>query len=142
MATATIHLCDTAQVYDGKLSMLGAGWTLTGPGPATFGLGIIVELEPNDIHNEHRFTLALRDADGRPVNDPNGNPINIQGVLPPVVLGPGHPDHASVMAPLALGFGGLPLAPDSRFQWVLTLDNAQIFVREFGTRPLPPEAVN
>ena len=140
MASASIHLCDAAQVYDGKLSMLGAGWTLTGPGPATFALGIIVELEPSDIHREHRFTLALRDADGHPVDDPNGNAINIEGILPPVVLGPEHPDHAMVMAPLALNFGGLPLAPGSRFQWVLTLDNAQIFVRDFGTRPFPLQA--
>jgi hypothetical protein len=135
MATATIILCDHAQVYDRKLTVLGAGWTLTGPGPSTFGIGVIVELEPQDIRKEHKFNLVLRDADGRAVSDPGGNPINITGVLPPVTLQPGAPEDMNVTAPLALNFGGLALAPDSRFQWVLTLDNAHVWVSDFGTRP-------
>ena len=38
----TLLLADYAQVADGKLTVVGGGWSLTGPEPSPFGIAILV----------------------------------------------------------------------------------------------------
>ena len=80
--TARIILCDFAQVAEQKLTMVGAGWSFINPGPVMFGVGIYLELDPSEMSKAHSFELVLRDADGRPVNDPSGTPVKMTGVAP------------------------------------------------------------
>ncbi len=138
--SARIILCDFAQVSpDGKLTLVGAGWSFINPGPTSFGVGIMLELDPNVVMNPHRFELTLRDADGRPLNDPAGNPIKITGLAPPQPAPPGHPAGMAVKRQHGFNFAGLVLPAAGRFQVVLTVDDSLIVVEDFGTRPAQPQ---
>jgi len=41
---ATLLLCEAAQVADGKLNVLGAGWIEIGTGPATMAVAVLIQL--------------------------------------------------------------------------------------------------
>lgn len=134
---ATLLLCDNAQVYDNKLTTVGSGWLITNPGPAVFGVGVSVELDTDDVDHPHTAQIMLRDADGRPVTDPNGNPVRIDINTVAVQVPADHPAGLPIVWNAAFNFAGLPLAPSARYQLVLTIDNAQMWVREFATRATP-----
>jgi hypothetical protein len=133
--SAQINICDYAQVADNKLTTVGAGWSFTGPGPVTFGIGILLELEQGELAKPHSFELVLRDADGRPVTDPMGNAVRVNGGLHPQTAPADYPIGMPVKAALAFNFAGLPLQPGSRFQLVLTVDNSIVVLEDFCTRP-------
>jgi hypothetical protein len=138
--TARIILCDFAQASpDGKLTLVGAGWSFINPGPAMFGVGIMVEFDPSVVTTPHRFELTVRDADGHPVSDPAGHPVRMNGLIPPQAAPVGHPAGMAVKAAFAFNFAGLPLSADGRFQIVLTVDDSIIVVEDFGTRPAQPQ---
>src|SRR5205085_2278254 len=63
----TMLLCDAAQVADGKLFVLGGGWSITGAqmGPSAIALKLEVPWDQTDV--AHHWELYLVDADGRPV---------------------------------------------------------------------------
>lgn len=132
--TARIILCDYAQVSEMKLTMVGAGWSFTNPGPARFGVGIYLELDPRELSKAHSFELMLRDADGRPVNDPNGNPVRLTGMAAPHATPADHPIGMPMKVVQALNVVGLPLQPSTRYQVVLTVDNSMVVVEDFCTR--------
>ncbi len=66
----TLLLCDAAQVAEGKLYCMGAGWTQTGPGPTTMALGIIVYVPWDRTNAALQLVLELREADGTVVRLP------------------------------------------------------------------------
>jgi hypothetical protein len=41
---ATLILADYAQAAEGKLNVIGGGWTVTGPLPAPSAIGLIVDV--------------------------------------------------------------------------------------------------
>src|SRR3990170_3121998 len=55
----TVLLSDFAQVAEGKLYVLGGGWTLCGPGPFQHGLAIKVEVPWDEANRSHRLEGAL-----------------------------------------------------------------------------------
>jgi hypothetical protein len=134
--SARIILCDFAQATpDGKLTLVGAGWSFINPGPGLFGVGIMVELDQSETGKKHTWELVLRDADGRPVNDPKGNPVRVAGGFLPQHPPADFPAGMPVKAGIAWNFAGLPLPPASRFQLVLVIDNSLTVVEDFSTRP-------
>ena len=60
-------LADFAQVADGKLTVVGGGWSLTGPEPAPFGIAILVHVPWDQANRRHLLRLELLDADGEQV---------------------------------------------------------------------------
>ena len=60
-------LCDAAQVADGKLYVLGGGWSLTGPDPMPSGIALKIDVGWHEADQAHHWELYLEDADGRPV---------------------------------------------------------------------------
>jgi hypothetical protein len=122
----TMLLCDHAQSADGKLNLLGGGWSVTGPQPSPFGIAILFQV-PWDRANElHQFRLELLDADGRAFmieGGPEGEqPVRVEGSFEtgrPAGLRPGTP----IDFPFAMNSGPLPLPPGSRFEWRLTVDD-------------------
>ena len=60
-------LADFAQVRDGKLTVVGGGWSLTGPEPAPFGIAILIRVPWDQANQRHVMRLELLDADGQPV---------------------------------------------------------------------------
>jgi hypothetical protein len=134
-------LGDFAQVAEGKLTVVGGGWTFIGPGPANFGIGIVIEVPWHAANQRHHCVLELRDADGVVFTLPDGNLAQVQADVE-VGRPPGHPAGASLNAPLALNLFGVPLVPNSRYEWVLSIDGhgEPDWRLGFNTRPIPVAA--
>ena len=124
----TMLLADFAQVADGKLTVVGGGWSLTGPDPTPFGIAILVHVPWDQANRRHTLRLELVDADGRAVTTPgenDGEPAPIVflddiefEVGRPAGIKPGTP----LELPLAVNSGPLPLEPGGRYEWRLTID--------------------
>jgi hypothetical protein len=61
----TMLLCDYAQAADGKLNIIGGGWSLTGPRPTPFGIAVLFQVPWDQANARHSFRLELLDADGQ-----------------------------------------------------------------------------
>jgi hypothetical protein len=140
----TMLLADSAQAVDGKLYILGGGWSVTGPEPSPFALAIKIEVPWDQTNVQHKVRIALLDADGQPVvgESPGGpQPIQVEASFevgrPPGVK-PGTP----IDVPLAINFAPIPLEPGQRFEWRLEIDgdSDEDWRVAFNTRPQEPGA--
>lgn len=138
----TLLLCDAAQVAEGKLYVLGAGWSVTGPMPVPSAIALIIGVPWDQAGERHSLQMTLLDGDGRPVllPGPEGDgPLVIEADLeverPPDML-PG----VSLDVPFAVNLGPLPLPPGYRFQWQLEIDGQtqEDWVLPFSTRAMDP----
>ena len=107
-------LADHAQAADGKLNIIGAGWTVTGPGPAPLAIAILFEVPWDRANEQHEFRLELVDSDG-------DGPLAIEGQFE-VGRPPGIKRGTPLPFPLALNIGPQPLEPGGRYEWRLTVD--------------------
>lgn len=138
----TMMLCDSAQVADGKLYVLGGGWSVVGPDPTPCALAVKLELPGSSSARSYSWALDLLDADGRPVALPTPDgpqPVGVSGGLD---LNPQSPPPAGVSldVPLAVNFGPLPLSP-GRYGWRFSLDGSseEGWTTEFTVlAPTPP----
>lgn len=135
-------LADSAQAVNGKLYILGGGWSITGPDPTAMAIAIKIEVPWDQANKRHVLQLALVNADGQPVMVPTptgDRPVEISGdfeVGRPPGLKPGTP----LDFPVALNIGPLPLAPDGRYVWRLSIDghSEEDWQVAFTTRPARP----
>ncbi len=119
----TMMLADAAQVAEGKLNVLGAGWNVTGPAPTPSAIGIIIEVPWNHTNLEHRYRLELVDLDGNGVALPgNDDPIRVEERFE-VGRPPGMRPGSYLPLPRAINFGPMPLPPGGHFEWRLTIDD-------------------
>jgi Family of unknown function (DUF6941) len=119
-----VLLCDSAQVAEGKLNILGGGWSICGPGPVQMALAIKIDVPWDQANRPHSFSLWLQEADGQPVTlpGPEGDqPLRSDGQFE-TGRPAGLPEGVALDVPLALNFGALPLPPRSRFTWKLEID--------------------
>lgn len=136
-------LADSAQVADGKLYILGGGWSVTGPDPTPSAVAIKVGVDSHEFNVPHHWELFLEDADGQPYlfETPEGNqPIEARGDFT-LAQPTGVPEGTPADFPAAVNFGPLPLAPDRRYTWRLVIDGERLpgSAVSFATRP-PVEA--
>lgn len=132
-----LFLADYVSVSEGKLNALGIGWTFTGPGPSNFAVGGLVSVPWDQTNKRHKFKLVLNDSDGRAVVNDSGDPVYVE-----VDFEAGRPPGSSIGSPITmplppLNIAGLPLQPESRFEWVASVNgetNEQWRVG-FNTRP-------
>ena len=117
-------LADYAVVSDGKLTIVGGGWSQTGPDPAAFGIGLLIQVPWDQANTPHTFAVELLDADGNPVSfetdEADEQPVAFGGdfeVGRPPGLKPGTP----LDFPVAVNSTPLPLEP-GRYEWRLTID--------------------
>jgi hypothetical protein len=118
-------LADFAQVSDGKLVVVGGGWSMTGPEPVPFGIAILVRVPWDQANAVHRMRLELLDADGAPVlveTDDGEAPILIFDDMTfevgrPAGIKPG----TALDFPVAINSGPLPLEP-GLYEWRLSID--------------------
>lgn len=108
--SATVVLCDAAQSADGKLYLMGGGWTrIAADATANMALGIIVHV-PFDMSNQQLPLIAeLLDDDGRTVNI-NGSEVKAEAQFEmgrPAGLKQGE----QLSTPFAMNFRGLDLPP-------------------------------
>jgi hypothetical protein len=126
----TMLLADYAQVADGKLTVVGGGWSLTGPDPTPFGIAILVHVPWDQANRRHTLRLELVDADGQPVTAPGDDDAEEVPVVflddiefevgRPAGIKPGTP----LELPLAVNSGPLALEPGCRYEWRLSIDGA------------------
>ncbi len=132
-------LADSAQVADGKLYILGGGWSVTGPDPVPSAVAVKVGVDAHEFNVEHHWELFLEDADGRLVQfeTPEGmQSIEVRGdfsATDPVGVPLGTP----VDVPIAVNFGPIPLNSGSRFTWRMVIDGENLpgATASFTTRP-------
>jgi hypothetical protein len=120
-------LADYAVVSDGKLTIVGGGWSQTGPEPAPFGIALLIQVPWDQANTLHSFKVELLDADGGPVvldsaeDEDQDQEVAFGGefeVGRPPGIKPGTP----LDFPLAMNSTPLPLEP-GRYEWRLTIDD-------------------
>lgn len=135
----TLLLADAAEAVNGKLYILGGGWSITGPDPSPSAIAIKIEVPWDEANRAHELTLELFNADGQPimVSTPLGEqPVRLPGqfeVGRPAGLKPGTPLDLA----LAFNIAPLPLPPDGRYMWRCSIDGRweDDWVVSFSTRP-------
>ena len=118
-------LADYVVVSDGKLTIVGGGWSQTGPEPAPFGIGLLIQVPWDQANQRHLMRLELLDADGQPVEmetEEGQQQVVFFDDVPfevgrPAGLKPGTP----LDFPVAVNSVPLPLEP-GRYEWRLTID--------------------
>jgi hypothetical protein len=136
---AIILLADSAQAVDGKLYILGGGWSLAGPGPTPCAVAIKLTLDTLEFDQDHHWELFLEDADGQPVRLDTlegPQPLEVRGELR-ASAPPDMPAGTPIDIPIAINFGPLPLLPAKRYMWRLTVngDTPEGGTVAFSTRP-------
>jgi hypothetical protein len=135
----TIMLADAAEAVNGKLYVLGGGWSMTGPEPAPMALAIKIEVPWDQTNQQHLCRLELIDSDGEPVTTetPEGDqPVVFEAgfeIGRPAGLKPGTP----LDLPLAVTVPPLPLEAGGRSEWRLSIDGESDddWRVAFSTRP-------
>lgn len=123
----TLVLADYAAVAEGKLNVIGGGWTFTGPQPSPFGIGGIIEVPWNQTNQDHQFRFSLADIDGNPVEveTPEGvQPISLEGNFQ-VGRPPGMRPGSAVPFPFAFNGSPLPLSPGCHYVWHFAFDGRE-----------------
>ena len=138
---ATMLLCDAAQVADGKLYILGGGWSLTGPAPAPSAIAVKIEIDWHEAVTSHHWELWLENADGQPVSIETAEGPQMVEIRGDFEVGrpEGIPEGSPIDLPLAVNLGPIPLAAGSRYNWRLSIDGIQdtSWTLGFTTRPAP-----
>ena len=139
----TMLLCDAAQVSDGKLYILGGGWSMTGPDPVPSAVALKIDVDWHEAEASHHWELFLEDADGRPVlmeTADGTQPVEVRGEFT-VSQPQGIPEGSPIDVALAVNLGPIPLAPGTRFAWRLTIDGESLPGASLGftTRPRPSQ---
>ena len=109
----TMLLCDAAQVSDGKLYILGGGWSMTGPDPVPSAVALKIDVDWHEAETSHHWELFFEDADGRPVlmeTAEGTQPVEVRGEFT-VSQPQGIPEGSPIDVALAVNLGPIPLAP-------------------------------
>jgi hypothetical protein len=132
--SVTALLCDSAQVADGKLYILGGGWSVCGPGAFLHGLAMKLEVPWTAANQKHVLAAELLNQDGSPVTigePPEGVRFGTDfEVGRPAGLLPASP----LDVPLAVNFGPMELPPGQVYSWHISVDGSEIERVRFQTR--------
>jgi hypothetical protein len=106
----TVILSDAAQTVDGKLYVLGGGWTqASGATPLHVALGIVAAVPWEDANRQHPVLVQLIREDGEPVEQ-DGGPVQAEGQFE-IGRPPGIKEGSDLNATMVLKFNGLDLRP-------------------------------
>jgi len=128
-------LADAAQEVNGKLYVLGGGWSVTGPGVPPMALALKLDVPWSAANQQHEFLLVLVDADGHPVRvGADDTDVRVGGTFE-VGRPTGVPAGTDIDVPLAVAIGPLPLVA-GRYAWQLWIDGetAEDWQRPFQVR--------
>lgn len=135
----TMLLADAAQEVNGKLYVLGGGWSVTGPDLPPMSLAIKLDVPWGSANESHRFEIVLVDADGRPVNtdtgDGPGTGVRVEGTFE-VGRPAGTPAGSDIDFAFAVNVPPFPLTA-GRYAWQLSIDGE---TREDWLRPFQVRA--
>lgn len=135
----TMLLADHAEAINGKLYIMGGGWSITGPAPSPSALAIKIEVPWHDTNRRHELKVELLDGDDHPVlvPTPAGNSALVVtgsfevGRPPGIIVG------SPLDVPFAFNIGPIPLEPERRYIWRLSIDGQsdEHWQVAFSTRP-------
>jgi hypothetical protein len=140
LVKATMMLADAAQAAEGKLYILGGGWSVTGPSPSPSAIAVLIQVPWDRTNVEHAFRVELIDSDGDAIvletEAEGAQPVVIEGAFE-VGRPPGIKPGVPIDVPLAINVGALPLAPGGRYEWRLSIDGEshEDWRLAFSTRP-------
>lgn len=141
---ASIVLCDFAEQdqVGGKVHMLGAGWSLTGPVSSPHAVVGFMKVAWNEANEKHKFVLRLTDSDGHSVTTTGTSvpqPLEFSGVLE-VGRPAGLPAGSEIDANFVVGIQPLQLIPGQRYTWRLEIgegDKPVVVTETFMVREAP-----
>ena len=117
---AILLLCDSAQVADSKLYILGGGLNSIGPRPQPLAVAVRIQVPWDRANISHQWQIDLLDEDGHQV--PNAEKaVRVGGKFEagrPAGTKPGTP----LSVPLAINFSTLPLERGHSYTWQLSID--------------------
>lgn len=123
----TMMLADHAQAADGKLNIIGGGWTMIGPDPTPFAIALLIEIPWSLTDQRHTFRLELIDQDGNTLTARSA-----EGVDEPVALTgdfsvdrpDGVPPGIPFSVPVAINMPSPPpIPPGGRYEWRLEIND-------------------
>ncbi|MEA2273409.1 MAG: hypothetical protein QOI98_2117 [Solirubrobacteraceae bacterium] len=121
----TLMLADHAQTADGKLNVLGGGWTITGPHPVPFALVALVEMPWDAAGEPHTVRFELIDDQGAPVlvpTDDSDQPLVIEATFD-LAPSPGVKRGTPLTMPIAMNLSPPPPIPaGGRYEWRVEVD--------------------
>ncbi|RNM16319.1 DUF6941 family protein [Nocardioides pocheonensis] len=140
---AVLLLADAAEVTNGKVSSLGAGWSVTATPTPPMALVAVIDVPWDQTNQKHQLVIELRDADGRAVSfqrGPEGQPLPALHVEAEFEVGrpPGVPAGTPMRHQLAIALaGGVPLAAGEKYEFHLTIDGEDMdsWLATFLVRP-------
>ena len=131
-------LADSVQAAEGKLYILGGGWSIRAPDPVPMAIALYVQVPWDRTNEEHSWVLDLLDADGQPVilGEDEEERVRVEGGVE-VGRPPGTKPGTPIDVPLAINFGPLPLEPGARYEFRLEIDGEtdEDWRLAFSTRP-------
>ncbi len=119
-------LCDYAEELGGKLYVMGGGWSqLRTPNqPSSMALAIKISVPWNQANEPHDLTIRLVTADGQPVQNEQGENIELMGKME-VGRPPGLRPGSNLDVALAARFNGLSLDLGT-YRWDLLVDDTLV----------------
>ena len=117
MINVTLMLCDYAQVVEGKLYIVGGGWSVANR--LTGHIAAIFQLPYEWAQRRMRTVFALQQADGEPVL--GASSIILEWEVAPQLA---EQRGAQLDAPVAIPLPPIDL-PNGRYRWVVTVDGEQ-----------------
>lgn len=134
----TLVLGDFAETdpSSGKVHILGAGWSVTGPAPSPQAIVAFLRVPPDHVHSPIAFTARLLDRARQVVETPGVGGmqrLEISGQIEMEV--PDAWDTVSdLSASFAINVGALPLKPGSAYSWTVEIDGKEEAHADFIVR--------
>jgi len=128
-------LADSAQEVNGKLYVLGGGWSVTGPDLPPMAIAIKLDVPWSGANEPHQFVLDLVDEDGHPVNAGEaGGGVRVEGSFE-VGRPAGLPSGSDIDVAFVVNIPPLPISA-GRYTWRLFIDgeSGEDWVRPFQVR--------
>ena len=117
----TMLLADAAQEVNGKLYVLGGGWSVTGPDVPPMALAVKLDVPWTEANQSHTFELVLVDTDGHPVGGGGEHQgVRVDGRFE-VGRPSGVPAGSNIDVAFAISVPPVPLPP-GRYAWQLAID--------------------
>ncbi len=125
----------------GKVNLLGAGWSLTGPVVPPSVVAGFLRISWEDVKEDLTFHLRLVDESRNPVQVPQAEEKpRLVGFKGKIGFGDAQPtDGVGLQIPMNLSFSlsipPLPLTPGNAYEWILEVGDAEVASVRFGVRP-------